>query len=108
MPSPRPTTSQARLEQVLETSVRLAGEHSLDRVLQLVADSAREVIGARYAALGVLAADGHTLGRFVVSGLDPEEATRLGALPRGHGILGLVIREARTIRLPDLKRHPDS
>ena len=105
---PRPATSQARLEQVLETSVRLAGEHSLDRVLQLVADSAREVIGARYAALGVLAADGRTLDRFVVSGLEAEETTRLGALPRGHGILGLVIREARTIRLPDLKRHPDS
>ncbi|HTK56700.1 MAG TPA: GAF domain-containing sensor histidine kinase [Gemmatimonadales bacterium] len=105
---PRPATSQARLEQVLETSVRLAAEHSLDRVLQLVADSAREVIGARYAALGVLAADGHTLDRFVVSGLEPEDTARLGALPRGHGILGLVIREARTVRLPDLKRHPDS
>ncbi|HEX7919242.1 MAG TPA: GAF domain-containing sensor histidine kinase [Gemmatimonadales bacterium] len=105
---PRPATSQARLEQVLETSVRLAAEHSLDGVLQLVADSAREVIGARYAALGVLAADGHTLDRFVVSGLDPEDTARLGALPRGHGILGLVIREARTVRLPDLKRHPDS
>src|SRR5690242_16947995 len=105
---PRPATSQARLEQVLETSVRLAAEHSLDGVLQLVADSAREVIGARYAALGVLAADGHTLDRFVVSGLDPEDTARLGAFPRGHGILGLVIREARTVRLPDLKRHPDS
>ena len=108
MSSLRPATSQARLEQVLETSVRLAGEHSLDRVLQLVADSAREVIGARYAALGVLAADGRTLDRFVVSGLEPEDTARLGALPRGHGILGLVIREGRPIRLPDLKRHPDS
>ena len=67
----RPATSQDRLEQVLETSVRLAGEHSLDRVLQLVADSAREVIGARYSALGVLSADGRTLDRFVVSGMSP-------------------------------------
>jgi signal transduction histidine kinase len=104
----RPPTSQARLEQVLETSVRLAGEHSLDRVLQLVADSAREVIGARYAALGVLAADGRTLDRFVVSGLEPDDTARLGALPRGHGILGVMIREAKPLRLPDLTKHPDS
>ncbi|HVX89236.1 MAG TPA: GAF domain-containing protein, partial [Gemmatimonadales bacterium] len=105
---PRPATSQARLEQVLETSVRLAGEHSLDRVLQLVADSAREVIGARYAALGVLAADGRTLDRFVVSGLDPDDTARLGALPRGHGVLGVMIREAKPLRISDLAKHPDS
>jgi signal transduction histidine kinase len=105
---PAPTTSQARLELLLATSVQLAGEHSLDRVLQLVADSARSVIGARYAALGVLAADGRTLERFVVSGITPEETATLGAFPRGHGILGLVIREAKVIRMPDLKRHPDS
>lgn len=105
---PPPARWQERLEQLLEASVTLAGEHSLDRVLQLIADSAREVIGARYSALGVLAADGRTLDRFVVSGMSPEETARLGALPRGHGILGLVIREARPIRLPDLKRHPDS
>ncbi len=107
-PAPTPTTSQARLELVLEASLRLTGEHSLDRVLELVADTARTVIGARYSALGVLAADGRTLDRFVVSGMTPEDAARLGALPRGHGILGLVIREARVVRLPDLKRHPDS
>lgn len=103
-----PVTSQERLEQLLEATLRFAGEHSLDRVLQLVAESARVVIGARYSALGVLAADGRTLDRFVVSGITPEETAKLGALPRGHGILGLVIREASVIRLPDLKRHPDS
>ena len=105
---PKPAASQERLEQLLEATLRLAGEHSLDRVLQLVAESARSVIGARYSTLGVLAADGRTLDRFVVSGITPEAAAKLGALPRGHGILGLVIREARVIRLPDLKNHPDS
>jgi signal transduction histidine kinase len=103
-----PATSQARLEQVLDASLRFAGEHSLDRVLQIVADSARTVIGARYSALGVLAADGRTLDRFVVSGMTPEATADLGELPRGHGILGLVIRERQVVRLPDLKRHPDS
>jgi len=104
----KPAASQERLEQLLEATLRLAGEHSLDRVLQLVADAARGVIGARYSALGVLAADGRTLDRFVISGMTPEATAKLGALPRGHGILGLVIREARVIRLPDLKNHPDS
>ena len=110
MPGRRPhvTASQERLEQLLSTSVQLAGEHSLDRVLQLVADTARVVIGARYSALGVLSADGRTLDRFVTSGLTRAVTEKLGALPRGHGILGLVIRENRVIRLPDLKRHPES
>lgn len=107
MPNRTPA-SQIRLEAVLDASLRLAGEHSLDRVLQLIADSARSVIGARYAALGVLAPGGRSLERFVVSGISPEEVERLGPLPRGHGILGLLIREARVIRLPDLKQHPDS
>ncbi|MBW8772990.1 MAG: GAF domain-containing protein, partial [Gemmatimonadetes bacterium] len=49
-----------------------------------------------------------TLEQFVISGMTPEATATLGALPRGHGILGLVIREARVIRLPDLKSHPDS
>ena len=111
MPSGRrsaPSTTQQRLEQLLEATLRFAGEHSLDRVLQLVADTARVVIGARYSAMGVLAADGRTLDRFVVSGMTPEATAKLGALPSGHGILGVVIREAKVIRLPDLKRHPDS
>lgn len=108
MPTSRPATSQERLELLLETSVQLAGEHSLDRVLQLVADTARAVIGARYSALGVLAADGRTLDRFVTSGMSAEATSRMGQLPRGQGILGLVIRENRVIRLPDLHHHPDS
>jgi len=101
-------TSPARLELLLEEILHLAGERSLDGVLQMIADRARGVIGARYCALGVVGTDGRTLDRFIVSGVTPEEAAALGARPRGHGILGLVIREARVIRLPDLGRHPDS
>lgn len=103
-----PITTQDRLEHLLKASLHLVGEHSLDRVLQLVADTARLVIGARYSALGVLAADGRTLERFVVAGISEEEIARLGAHPSGHGILGLVIREGKVIRLPDLKQHPES
>jgi signal transduction histidine kinase len=86
----------------------LISEASLDGVLRRVAEIAAEVIGARYAAIGVLAPDGRLLEQFVTHGIADDERGRIGSLPTGHGILGLVIREARVIRLPDLTRHPDS
>jgi signal transduction histidine kinase len=76
--------------------------------MQSVADLARSVIGARYAALGLLSPDRRGLQLFVTSGLSPEARAALGAPPKGHGILGVVIREGRPIRLPDLAQHPDS
>jgi signal transduction histidine kinase len=69
---------------------------------------AAALIGARYAAIGVLAPDGRLLESFTTHGIDEEQRALIGPPPRGHGILGLVIREARPIRLPDLARHPDS
>ncbi len=77
-------------------------------VLQRVVQVAAEVIGAHYAAIGVLAPDGRVLESFTTHGISDEVRARIGPLPRGHGILGLVIREPRPIRLPDLQRHPDS
>lgn len=100
--------TQARLERLLSTSAALTTEMSLERVLQRVTDAAVELIGARFAAVGVLAQDGRTLETFTTAGMTAEERAAIGALPKGHGILGLVIREARVIRLPDLTRHPDS
>ena len=75
-----------------------------DRIVLVAAD----IIGARYAAVGVLGPDGRLLERFITYGIDDATRARIGPPPRGHGILGLVIREARPIRLPDLARHPDS
>jgi len=86
----------------------LITELSLEGVLQRVVQVAAEVIGAHYAAIGVLAPDGRVLESFTTYGISDEERERIGPLPRGHGILGLVIREPRPIRLPDLTRHPDS
>lgn len=97
-----------RLERLVRLGQDLVSEHQLGSVLQRVADLAREVIPARYAALGMLAPDHRSLELFVTSGLDAEAASRIGPRPTGHGILGLVIREARPVRLPDLSRHPDS
>ena len=104
-----PTAStQQRLERLCITTSALIGEVSLEGVLKHVVESAAELIGARYAAVGVLAPDGRLLESFTTYGIDDERRALIGALPRGHGILGLVIREARPIRLPDLARHPDS
>jgi signal transduction histidine kinase len=77
-------------------------------VLQRVVEVAAAVIGARYAAIGVLAPDGRLLESFITHGIDPEHRAQIGPPPKGHGILGLVIREAKPIRLPDLAKHPDS
>ena len=97
-----------RLERLLVATSSLITEVSLEGVLQRVVEIAAEVIGARYAAIGVLGPDGHLLESFTTYGIDPEQRALIGPPPRGHGVLGLVIREARPIRLPDLTRHPDS
>jgi signal transduction histidine kinase len=110
----KPTPAQAaeaarvrhRFERLLQAGVAVFAERSLDRVLQRVVDSAREVVGARYAALGVLAADRASLNQFVTSGLSSPERERIGALPTGRGLLGLVIRDPRPIRTPDISKHP--
>jgi signal transduction histidine kinase len=105
---PVPQTAAQRLERLVSAGLTLSSELSLEGVLQQTANVAADVIGARYAAIGVLAPDGRYLESFTTHGITPEERERIGALPKGHGILGLVIREARVIRLPDLVRHPDS
>lgn len=107
-PSPAPTSAVERLEQLLTAGALLTSELSLEGVIQRVVEIACRVIGARYAAVGVLGPDGRMLESFTTHGLSPEERAKIGAPPRGHGILGLVIREARVIRLPDLGKHPDS
>jgi signal transduction histidine kinase len=101
-------TTQKRLEQLVITTSTLIGEVSIEGVLQQVVETAAGLIGARFAAIGVLAPDGRLLETFTTYGISAEDRARIGPPPRGHGILGLVIREARPIRLPDLTRHPDS
>ena len=103
-----PPGTQDRLERLVVTTSALITNTSLESVLDRVVHIAAEIIGARYAAIGVLAPDGRLLESFVTYGIDAELRTRIGPPPRGHGILGLVIREARPIRLPDIARHPDS
>jgi signal transduction histidine kinase len=108
-PSPESGASRpelARLERLAAEDPALIAELSLEAVLQRVADLAAEVIGARYAAVGMLGADGRTLATFTTSGMDREERQRVGDLPHGHGILGLVIHKGHSVRLTDLTTHP--
>jgi two-component system, NarL family, sensor histidine kinase DevS len=103
-----PPSPQERIERLVMATSALISEMSLSGVLQRVAQAAAEVIGAQYAAIGVVGPDGKVMESFTTYGVDPELRARIGEPPRGHGILGLVIREARPIRLPDLTLHPDS
>jgi signal transduction histidine kinase len=101
-------STQERLKQLVAATSALITEVSLDGVLQRAVQVSAQVIGARYAAIGVLASDARTLEHFTTYGVDSELAATIGTPPRGHGILGLVIREGKPIRLPDLTKHPDS
>jgi signal transduction histidine kinase len=101
-------TTQERLERIVRVSSALITEVSVEGVLQRVVQVGAEVIGARYAAIGVVGPDGRVLESFTTYGIDAELRASIGRPPRGHGILGLVIREAKPIRLSDLTKHPES
>ena len=85
----------------------LASELDLDGLLQRIADISREVIGARYGAVGVLGDRGE-LSRFVYSGIDKPLADTIGDLPIGRGVLGALIEEGMPLRLPEISDHPRS
>lgn len=96
-----------RMQALIRIGMALNSRASLPEVLQTLVDSAREVISARYAALGVLDASGTSLARFLHSGLDEETVQRIGHWPTGGGTLGIMLRQARPIRIRDLQQHPD-
>ncbi|MCW2929770.1 MAG: putative signal transduction histidine kinase [Actinomycetia bacterium] len=99
--------TQGRLRGLLRANALVAGELSLPVVLRQIVAAARDLVGARYAALGVLGRDGE-LEQFVHAGMNEELAARIGELPRGRGILGLLISEPAPLRLADLSGHPAS
>jgi signal transduction histidine kinase len=94
-----------RLGRLLEGILAVASELDLASLLHRVVESAAVLVDARYGALGVLG-DAGELAEFVTVGLSPEEEAAIGERPRGRGILGLLLREGRPLRLPDLRQHP--
>ena len=101
------TRIRERFELLLAAGIAIFSRHDVEHVLQKVVDAARDVVGARYAALGVLGDDRETLMQFVTSGLDEATRKKIGDLPRGRGLLGHVIRQAKPIRTADINRHPE-
>lgn len=83
----------------------IAGLQSVDVALQVIVDQVRPLVGAKYAALGIVGADG-IIERFITSGITAEERAAIGPLPRGHGFLGLIIRENAVVRIPDIAEDP--
>jgi len=102
------TKASARLRTLVETGVAISSDLSLDGVLERIAEAAASLTGARYAALGVIDRAGTGLERFVTTGLDESTRTQIGDLPHGRGILGVLISDARPLRLHELSQDPRS
>ena len=101
-PSDDPAT---RLSDLLTEVMLLGSDLDVDGVLERVVAAAARLTGATYAALGVLAPDG-SLASFFTVGLDPELEERIGARPRGLGVLGVLVTDPRPLRLESLSAHP--
>lgn len=97
-----------QLKELLDAILTIGSDLDLAAMLRRIAQSATELSGATYGALGVLDDTGTRLSQFITVGIDDEAHARIGDLPEGHGILGLLIVAAKPIRLPDLREHPDS
>jgi signal transduction histidine kinase len=99
--------SEAALYALDRATRAIAGELDIERVLQLIVDSVRDLVGAKYAALGIVGEDGR-IQRFMTSGISTEHRMLIGALPSGYGVLGTLIRDGVSLRIPDISKHPDS
>jgi signal transduction histidine kinase len=96
------TRDTADLFDAVDAATRaVASVLSVDEVLQVIVDQVRPLVGAQYAALGIVDSRG-VIERFITSGLSDEVRARIGPLPRGHGFLGLIIRENSSFRIPDI------
>ncbi len=95
-----------QLRALVEAGMVLAKELSLESVLEKIAGLACKVLGAKYGAVGVLNENGEGLSQFITVGIDDETKARIGPLPVGKGILGMVVREAKPLRLRDLTSDP--
>jgi GAF domain-containing protein len=104
-----PPEGDVRAVPVLTAALRaVASGSQLDATLHDIVEAAVRHVDARYGALGVLTNDGRRLDRFVIVGMGEEERERIGRLPEGHGVLGLLVAEPSMLRLDDLGEHPAS
>jgi signal transduction histidine kinase len=97
---------EKRLRHLVEASVAVGSEASLDAVLQTTVEVAARLVVARYAALGVLDRTGSHLERLITTGIDDTTRARIGELPSDHGVLRILLREARPVRVADVTKEP--
>ncbi|MCM0677407.1 GAF domain-containing protein [Micromonospora phytophila] len=100
-------TSRERLRALLDAVVGIGTDLDLRSTLQRIVESACELVGARYGALGVIGHD-RMLHDFITHGIGPELHAKIGDLPHGRGVLGLLIDDPRPVRMPDITQHPKS
>jgi GAF domain-containing protein len=101
----QPTWAQ-QLESVYDSAIQIAGTHDVQTALQMIADSARMIAAAEFAALGVPGEKGEPMAHFVVSGVPPEIAEGAGNPPMGQGVLGVILADGESLRMPNLADHP--
>jgi signal transduction histidine kinase len=99
---------EPRLRELIDVGRSLVAELDPETIFRRVLEVARELTGARYAALGVLDEERHELERFITYGFDEGTRRAIGRLPRGRGVLGLLIEEPRPLRLANVGEHPRS
>lgn len=99
---------EVRLRRLIAVGRTLVAELDLEVLLLTIVEASRELTGARYAALGVLNDRGDALERFLTVGMDDDARARIGDLPHGHGVLGVLIHDPQPLRLSDVSEHPRS
>jgi signal transduction histidine kinase len=104
----RDVLDEHRLRRLIDVGRGFVSQLDMESVLRELVEAARELTGARYAALGVIDEDRHELERFIFAGIDEETRQRIGDLPRGRGVLGELIRDPAPLRLRDVAEHPAS
>src|SRR3954447_933547 len=97
-----------RQTKLLAVGRTLLSELDLDVLLARIVEVSREITGAQYAALGILDDRREHLSQFVTSGIDQQTRAKIGDLPHGRGVLGVLIREPRPLRLDEVGSHPES
>jgi len=96
------------LRRLLEAVLVVGSELDLATALRRIIEAAADLVHARFGALGVLDETGNALSEFITVGISEAQRAAIGDLPKGHGILGLLIAHPKPLRLPDLSEHPDS
>lgn len=104
----QPADQIDRLRVLIDAGMTLSSELSLDALLQRLVETAAQLTSARYAALAVVDRSGRRLERFLTTGVGPEVHAAIGELPQGRGVLGVITREARPLRLHDIAEDPRS